>query len=147
MTLVEPAGGVPSRLVRRLIICCLAAMLLAATGPGLCLLAAEPSPEIVGLTVDYGDGVQKVFTALPWRQAMTVRDLMQLAQEHPRGIRFASRGSGATELLTRIDDLDNQGTRGRNWIFHVNGKLADRSLGAYRLRPGDAVLWEFGKYR
>jgi len=49
-------------------------------------------------------------------------------------------------MLTRIDDLANEGS-GRNWIYRVNGKLADRGIGAFNLKLGDTVLWRFEKYQ
>jgi hypothetical protein len=111
--------------------------------------AAEPSAaesQTVSVVIDYGDGVQKHFTALAWKDGMTVLDAMQAAREHPRGIALESRGSGTRTMLTRIDDLANEGA-GRNWIYRVNGKLADRGIGAYKLKLGDTVLWRFEKYQ
>jgi hypothetical protein len=49
--------------------------------------------------------------------------------------------------LTRIDDLANETAReGKNWLYRVNGKLADKSAGAYVLSPGDVILWRFEVY-
>jgi hypothetical protein len=77
---------------------------------------------------------------------MTVLDAMKAAQEHPRGIKLQFRGSGATAFLTQIDDLKNEGS-GRNWIYRVNGELAERSFAVQKLEAGDAVLWKFEKSR
>jgi hypothetical protein len=103
---------------------------------------AKPPAKAVTLIIDYGDGVQKHFTAIAWKEGMTVLDAMKAASEHPRGIALEYRGRGATSLLLRIDDLKNEGD-GRNWVYRVNGKLADRGVGVYRLRSGDAILWRF----
>lgn len=109
--------------------------------------AAEPAVEkSVKLTIDYGDGVQKVFVALPWQEKMTVLAALEAAQKHPRGIKLAQQGSGERVLVTAIDELKNEG-RGRNWLYEVNGKLADKSAGVYELSAGDAVLWRFRAYR
>lgn len=103
----------------------------------------QPAPEkIVRLTVDYGDGVQKEFAALPWKEDATVLDALQAAAKHPRGIKFEHRGSGATTLITSIDGLKNEG-RGRNWLYEVNGRLGETSCAIAELAPGDAVLWRF----
>ena len=110
--------------------------------PGASASAEKP----VKLIVDYGDGVQKHFTALAWKKDMTVLDAMQMAAEHPRGITFEYRGRGSTALLVRIDNVKNEGA-GRNWIYRVNGKLADRSMGVWRLQPGDTILWSFAEYQ
>ncbi len=108
--------------------------------------AQEPSRKYVSLVIDYGDGVEKHFTQLTWREQLTVLDAMTAAAQHRRGIKFQHRGAGATAFLISIDDLKNEGTK-RNWIFRVNGKLADRSFGITTLKPGDTILWKFGEYR
>jgi hypothetical protein len=114
------------------------------------LAAAQPAAEelkTVKLSVDYGDGVQKHFLSITWQRGMTVLDVMRAADRHPRGIGFQYRGKRATALLTAIDDVQNEGGRGRNWIYRVNGKLADRSFAIYELQSGDKVLWKFDVYR
>ncbi|MCO6456897.1 MAG: DUF4430 domain-containing protein [Pirellulaceae bacterium] len=111
--------------------------------------AAEPpdaAAKVVELTIDYGDGVQKRFTQIQRRDEWTVLDLLQAAERHPRGIKLTYRGKGATALLTQIDDRKNEGS-GRNWLFYVNGKLADRSFAIVPLADGDQVLWRFEEYR
>src|SRR5687768_11076287 len=86
----------------------------------------EAAKETVKLVVDYGDGVQKQFAALPWTKETTVLAALEAAAKHPRGINFTHQGKGETVLVTAIDDLKNEG-RGRNWLYEVNGKLGDRS--------------------
>lgn len=110
------------------------------------ILLADEAALTVRVVIDYSDGVQKHFTAIPWREGMTVRDALLAAQEHRRGVKFQERGSGATAFLTQLDDLKNEGS-GRNWIYRVNGQIADRSFAVYRLEAGDTVLWKFEKSR
>ena len=112
--------------------------------------SAEPPPQVdepVRLIIDYGDGVQKHFTQLPWRQEMTVLDALLLAHKHPRGIRLEYRGKAATAMVTGIDDLTNQGGQGRNWIYRVNREPGSRSCGIQPLEAGDTVLWKFETYQ
>jgi len=106
-------------------------------------IAAEPMA--VSLSVDYGDGSEKRFTALAWTDGMTVLDALQAAAKHPRGITFKHRSSGATAFVSQIDDVANAGGAAKNWRFHVNGKLADQSCGVFTLKAGEAVLWKFEK--
>lgn len=103
--------------------------------------------EHVRLVIDFGDGVEKHFTRLEWKDKMTVFDAMQLARQHRRGIRFEYRGKGATLLLTQIDDVKNQGAGGKNWIYRVNEKVGNRSIAIYPLKSGDTILWKFETYR
>lgn len=102
----------------------------------------------VRLHIDFGDGVQKHFTALPWQNGMTVADVLDLAAGHPRGVRYAVDGSGESALLASIDGLQNQGagSTARNWIYYVNGVRADRSFAVCPVKPFDTVLWTFVAY-
>ena len=94
---------------------------------------AEDAAKTVRLTIDYGDGVQKVFSGLAWSEKLTVLATLEAATRHPRGIKLAHRGSGATAFVTAIDGLKNEG-RGRNWTYQVNDKRADRSCGVWNSR-------------
>jgi hypothetical protein len=105
--------------------------------------AQDDDTPVVTLVVDFGDGVQKRFTAIPWKEEMTVLDALEHARRHPRGIRFEHRGSGRTAFLLEIDGLRNEGATGRNWIFMVNEKLARQSCGVTVLEAEDTVVWEF----
>ncbi len=102
--------------------------------------------KAVQVVIDYNDGVEKHFKAIKWKSEMTVLDAMNAAKEHPRGISFEYKGRGATALLTKIDDRGNQG-RGLNWLYKVNDKPGDRSIGIFELKAGDTVLWKFDKYK
>jgi hypothetical protein len=107
---------------------------------------AAPDAPAVELVIDYGDGSEKRFTRIPYQDGMTVLVALRLVAKHPRGITFDSSGSGSSALLTRIDDLGNEATPdGKNWLYRVGGKLADKSCGAYVLSPGDVILWRFEK--
>jgi hypothetical protein len=120
---------------------------IATTFAGATSFGQPPAGEkTVKLTIAYGDGVEKVFAVLPWKEGQTVFDVLQAAAKHPRGIKVAHQGSGATTLVTAIDDLKNEG-RGRNWLFEVNGKLGEMSSAVIELKAGDAVLWRFAKYK
>jgi Domain of unknown function (DUF4430) len=107
-----------------------------------------PTGSAVQLVIDYGDGAQKRFAAIAWRENMTVLDALEAAKANPHGITFSVRGSGEQALLTKLDDVANQeGVEGaKNWIFYVNDHMADRSLGATTIKPGDAILWKFQRY-
>ena len=126
---------------------CLLLILLAVAGTRPAASAAAPDQETppVKLRIDYGDGVEKWFTRIPWSAGMTVLSATEAAHKHPRGIRFKHRGKGATAFLYEIDDLENE-PRGRAWLFRVNGKRGTTSCGVAPLQSGDTVIWEFGKY-
>lgn len=106
---------------------------------------APPRPSTIPLVIDYRDGVEKHFTAIAWKEGLTVLDVLSAAKASPHGITFASTGSGETTFVNQIDDLKNEGARGgrRNWTYEVNGKLADRSAAVYVLKSGDRVRWSF----
>lgn len=118
---------------------------------GLCIfangfqLAAQEAAASVRLTIDYGDGVQKTFPALPWKETMTVFDALQAAEKHARGIKLKFIGRGETIFITAIDDAVNEGANGRNWRYTVNDQPAQYSAGVMKLKSGDTVDWRFGK--
>ena len=102
--------------------------------------------KTVRVEIDYSDGAMKVLKAVPWKPKMTVGDAMAYATAHKRGIKIKARGKGSTAFLEKIDDLQNQGAKGPNWVFRVNGKLGDRSYAITPLKPGDTILWKFDTY-
>ncbi len=102
------------------------------------------SSQSVGLVVDFGDGTRRTWDAVVWHEGMTVADALAAAAASPESkLELAQRGSGASALLTRINNLASEGSSGRNWLYEVNGQRADRSFAVYLLRPGDQVLWKF----
>jgi Domain of unknown function (DUF4430) len=124
-------------------------------GFGLALLAlasplarADDKAKTVKVVIDYGDGVQKVFPALEWKEGMTALDALDKAKAPAHGITFKYTGKGDTAFLTQIDDLKNEGggKDKKNWLFWVNDAMADKSFGAWKLEKGDVVLWKFAVY-
>lgn len=117
---------------------------------------AKQTASVV-LTIDYGDGMQKRFPQLPWKDGMTAFEALRWSAKHPRGISLKSRGKGATTLVLQIDDLKNgepgnqadgsSGKSKKNWIFRVNDQIADRSCGVFKLKAGDRILWKFDEYQ
>jgi Domain of unknown function (DUF4430) len=104
---------------------------------------AQESSQTVRLTIDYGDGVEKSFTRLDWKEKMTVFDALQAAEKHERGIKLKQTGSGETIFITAIDDAENEGQGGRNWRYSVNDKPARMSAGVAELKAGDTVVWRY----
>ncbi len=108
--------------------------------------AAKAKKATVSLTIDFGDGFQMRYTRLKWRPSMTVLDVLHAAKNHAHPLAFKFRGRGATAFVTAIEDVENGGAKGPNWIFRVDGKLGDRSCGAYPVQAGQKVLWSLEKY-
>jgi hypothetical protein len=130
-----------NRLTRRSVGIVLATMLLAIAALG---DRAHAQTATVRLVVDYGDGVIKTITGLPWAKGSTVLDVMNAAKDRPHGITFSYTGSGASAFLTRIDDVANEGGGAKkNWQLWVNTTYADRSFGVYEVQPLDVVFWRF----
>jgi len=99
----------------------------------------DPRPKVI-LTVDYGGGRRTAFAPIEWHDGMTVADLMATWTN----IAIKQKGSGESAFVTAIDDVENQGADSNNWIYSVNGQVADRSFAVYKLKPDDHVLWTFG---
>ena len=130
------------RLTRRAAAFLLAAMLLAIAAAS---DQAHAQSATVRLVVDYGDGVIKTITGLPWAKGSTVLDVMNAAKDRPHGISFSYSGSVASAFLTRIDDIANEGGAAtkKNWQLWVNTSYADKSFGVYEVQPLDVVFWRF----
>jgi hypothetical protein len=130
------------RLTRRSAAILLAAMLLAIAAAS---DQTHAQSATVRLVVDYGDGVMKTITGLPWAKGSTVLDVMNAAKDRPHGITFTYTGSGASAFLTRIDDVANEGGAAakKNWQLWVNTSYADKSFGVYEVQPLDVVFWRF----
>lgn len=99
----------------------------------------------VRVIIDYADGVEKHFNRIEWKNGMTVMDAMNAAKASTHGITFAHSGSGETAFVTQIDDLKNEGGKGRqrNWTYRVNDKLVDKGAGSYELKEKDVVRWVY----
>lgn len=112
------------------------------------LWEAPPGTPTVALTIDFGDGVEKRFLRLPWREKLTVLDILRAAAAHPHGIRYEARGSGESAFVTSIDGTANQQgeEEAKNWIYRVNGDLATKSADSYPVQAGDVIVWKFEQY-
>ena len=130
-----------NRLTRRAAAILLAALVLAAAADD----RVQAQSATVRLVIDYGDGVIKTITGLPWTRGSTVLDVMNAAKDRPHGISFNYTGSGASAFLTRIDDVANEdgAAAKKNWQLWVNTSYADRSFGVYEVQPLDVVFWRF----
>ena len=61
-------------------------------------------------------------------------------------IRVESRGSGKNTFLIAIDDVENEGANGDNWIYRLNGEVGKVGAGEQKVVPGDEINWTFGDY-
>jgi hypothetical protein len=108
-------------------------------------VVAATSDRTVSLVVEFGDGQRRDWTDVPWRDGMTVADVLATAAASSAGepFSYSQANSGASAFLTEMSGAANEGAAGRNWTYQVNGKHADRSFAVYVLQPGDQVLWKF----
>jgi opacity protein-like surface antigen len=107
--------------------------------------AAEDPTPTVRLIVDYGDGASKTINNLAWAKGNTVLDAMKAATARPHGISFSYTGFEAAAILTRIDDVQNEGGGAgrKNWQYSVNNAYGDRSFATFELQAQDVVIWRF----
>jgi hypothetical protein len=123
----------------------LAVALVLIFASGLMALANDNDEDTVRLIVDYGDGAAKTVANLPWSKGHTVLDAMKEATQRPHGISFSFTGSGDSAVLTKIDDVSNEGggTGKKNWQYWVNGNYVDRSFATFELQAQNTVVWRF----
>ncbi len=122
-----------------------AALLVLAAGWATPPAAGEGADQSVRLVVDYGEGTTKTISNLAWAKGNTVLDAMKAATARPHGISFSFTGSGAAAVLTKIDDVANEGSGAgkKNWQYWVNGAYGDRSFATFELQAQDMVVWRF----
>jgi hypothetical protein len=107
--------------------------------------AGEDTAQTVRLVVDYGDGATKTVNNLAWAKGNTVLDAMKAATARPHGISFSYTGSDSAAVLTRIDDVQNEGGGAgkKNWQYWVNDAYGDRSFAVFELQAQDVVVWRY----
>lgn len=120
-----------------------AMLVIAAAWPG--YPAAGSDDNSVRLIVDYGDGTSRTISNLAWATGNTILDAMKAATSRPHGISFSFTGTGATAVLTKIDDVQNEGAGSgkKNWQYLVNNVYGDRSFATFELQAQDNVVWRF----
>jgi hypothetical protein len=106
--------------------------------------------KTVKLVIDYGDGVEKHFPSLAWREGLTVLEAMRSTSENARGLHFNTwnNATGEAALVEQIDGVKNEGgaAEAKNWTFKINGKRGQVGAGVQALHDGDVVVWKFGVY-
>jgi hypothetical protein len=115
--------------------------------------AQSQKPQTIELTIDYNDGVEKVFV-LPFTAGMTVFDAMADAKANPHGLtfdcdpKFPCSAAPANRMLTVIDNVRNQGggSSSKNWQLWVNKVYSDQGPGVCKVGANDKVLWKFDVY-
>jgi hypothetical protein len=109
--------------------------------------AWTPSPaatgEVVKLEIDFGNGARRSFDSLPWKDEMTVEDVLLAARDFKPGISYSQIGEGAKGFLTELEGLKNEGFAGRNWQYDVAGSAGTRSFCLETVNAGDLVRWTF----
>ncbi len=122
-------------------------MVLLALGTGLAVAAWAGDTKTVRLVIDYNDGAEKHFTKLPWKTGLTVLNVLEAAKAHPHGIdvEFKDYGPQAGFMVTRIDDLANEGggREAKNWVYRVNEELATKACNKFELQADAVVRWSF----
>lgn len=99
----------------------------------------------VTVTVDYAGRRNNERFELTVFSGETVHDvLVRLMGEGVLPV--DSTGTGATAFVHSIQGVINEGAGGDNWKYLVNGVLADRSCGDFRVSDGDHIEWIFGEY-
>lgn len=145
---MNPAPVRSRVLVSWIVAAAVAAGLVLATGSW-----AGPPPTIqtARLVIDYGDGVERHYTRQPWQKGATVFDLLEAARQHPRSIdiQYRDYGSSIGRMVTRIDDLANQGggQESRNWVYLVNDVRATSACDKREIQAGDVVVWKFDLWK
>ena len=105
--------------------------------------SAPATGQTVQLEIDFGNGSQRVYSALPWHEGMTVAEVLQEAHDFRPGIEFTQKGEGSGGFLTSLEGVKNEGTDGCNWLYEVAGNPGTQSFCVQTVGEGEQVLWRF----
>jgi hypothetical protein len=109
---------------------------------------AQPEREtesVVLLQIDFRGQQDNLELEVPCSTESTAFEVLKIASRQA-GFSLETTGQGQTAFVKSIAGVANQGAGGDNWVFHVNGALADRGSGVYPLQSKDQLRWVFGKY-
>ncbi len=135
------------RAVVQIITATLAVFVLAFVGCDSSPLPSE-SKTVAGtvdLKVNFNSDKKPISVAIPCSSESTVFSILERAK-NLGDVKFEATGSGETTFVSSIGGVANAGASGDNWVYRVNGKLGDKSCGAFEVKPGDKIEWRFGKY-
>jgi len=105
---------------------------------------AKPAETVV-LVFDYGNGVEKTISDIPWTRGMTAWDATQSAAARAPASKLSNTGTGSFVFVAEIDGFKNQGggEGKKNWQYGVNGVCAKVGAVAQPLNKQDRVIWKF----
>lgn len=96
------------------------------------------------MLVDYGDGRVVTYAAVPVTVGETVEAMMaEISRSRGLTVEWKDYGEGLGKLVTAIGETKNDARAGRFWSYWVNQQFAPVGVSAYRLTPGDQVMWKY----
>ena len=74
----------------------------------------------------------------------TLLELMSDMQQSNK-LHFETSGKGDMTMIQSISEQPNEGAGDdkKNWLFSVNGQIAQKGAGQFQLQDGDQIVWCF----
>ncbi len=98
---------------------------------------ADVSSGVVTLEIVEADEVRTI-TVPGVADGATLESVLRSVQ----GSEFVISGNGTTAFVNQIGKRATSGSEG--WTFTVDGKWADKGIGATKLHPPATIRWKFG---
>lgn len=89
-----------------------------------------------------GPGISKR-CAVQMTIAQTAHQLMKLAAEQCRFSYAWENYPSLGVFVTELGGVTSKKSKGKYWIFYVNGTKANVGVSSYQLQPGDLLAWKF----
>jgi hypothetical protein len=96
--------------------------------------ASELSLETVTLIIDYGNGAQKSFASIPWRQGMDVLEVLGAAESINPGLAFefsvtleSDRAGRQRGFIASIDGVEADQTN-QEWLIRIHDRFEGSTL-------------------
>ena len=99
----------------------------------------------VQLEIDFGGKRENISVHVPCSADSTAFQILERAR-NMGDLEFESTGQQETAFVASIGGVKNEGAAGRNWLFEVNGKLANQGSGSFLVKKDDLIRWRMGDY-
>lgn len=124
-------------------------ILFVASALGSCKEQANESPVGIGsiqIKVQATGAVQALqFNVEPASEARPVLYYLKNLREAGQ-LSYTSSGSAGMVLVESVNGVAGEGVDGRNWIYAIDGALANRGVATMPIKAGQSIVWCFVTY-
>jgi hypothetical protein len=99
----------------------------------------------VNLMVNYGNGKTRTWNTVSHHEAMSVLNLLEEVAGTKNIVLQTGMDGNGKPVVVSIDGVTNDDKAGLAWHYWVNNVYEPRPANKYYLKPGDIIVWSYGK--